>query len=1730
MNRKNVFKWLFVYVLLCVAGITTAVAQSLSIADFSIRYGETKTLTITMDKGNLAAVYGVQTDLTLPAGLQLVDNNVAAVANIIQYPGEPTLNFNPDNGRITIFSLSGKPFGEGVTGIVTFTVKAGADFAGGEVKLANSLFTTSPEGAEVSGTDVTATATLDTSYIVDFNKPIATGSPNFKVASNWKHIVDKYSDYYDEYYMSYSYKTADGFDGTGALYAARQYAGDNWGGKVVNDLLVTPLVSGAITMKVMASSTASSSYPSFVEIYKINADGTQGDLIQKFTAGEGYTDIEGQENWKLISLTLTEEQRIGIRAQYVTMDDFTAENVTIVPEKSLTVTGVMNENKQNGTTGTNPVFEQQPDGTLKVVLKVALENTGDVDFTAGMEGFSLTPASASYSSGSKNYYENATVAITSDLAAGAVDTLDVEFYTDMPTSTWTYWFVRENIGGTTSSQYRYASTAAYEPKFVFRVAEATSTSSLTAAQAYGTVSEETTKQFEIVNLGVAPLTIKSITLPEGFTSANAPTAEFTLEKNASQAIDITLPVTTTGAYSGNLTIVYLDKTGAEQTYTLAFSGNVLAAGTWFADFGTSREQYPEGSVAESGISTDYTYSNGVYDYYIKSTSVNSSYATENNKFITPKLHANAGDQMTFEAKQATYTSQNAYFVKVYKSTDRKTWGEPIAEYYYNDLTSSFESKSISFAEAGDYYVAFAVYGVYVDNIIGLTKVDVAHDLYVKKVNWPDASVKSGTSLSKPSVEFIPLTTEAADAYTVKYMCGETVLAEGTPVELTASANSSKTIAFSWTPTVEQTTVYEGTKVVFAFADNTTFETETFDLTVTNEPKFHFISSLPSSKWYEPTDVSTPIDFGKTNTADVQNFYVYNWGSAPLTVKSIAMPDGFTAAPAEQFTVAAFDENDMSVAAQAVAITFSATEAGEYSGDMVITYVNGAGEDATFTLAVSGTKLDPSKFYANFDGEGDGWPAGSVYQKNISSSNGGTYSAPNYYIYSSSTTDNLFITPKLTAAAGDKLTFDAKLYSSYWSEGKVVVYAAATREEVMNAEEGTTRTQLFSVSGEDETAPMTTDWQTFEVPALAGDNYYAFEISNRPCVDEIYGLAPTAVAHDLKIASSNIPAEGMANNPVTATVDVLNFGLAEEAADSYTVTAYLDGKAVATGEAVAIPMNHKLSDAGTQLSVNFLSPKAGTFPVYIEVKAGDYSITTEPVDVVFAEEVAKSEVAAEADGASFQAPLYLSYYNSESVSLYTSDVLANSYGLANGAKIKSITIKGYKTTDQTTSTLNVWYEWTDDATQAQPANGLYPTDGLTQIVADKEQTWPKAGDASNMVDFITLTFDEPLVYETGKGLRLVMRSNSEQWKQAYFEKSVSSTSKLTYYHYNDNKSTFESNSNSWSYTVLPLLHIGLEASAATFSGTVKDADGNAIENATVTLVSADNDNVQYTGTTDAQGAYSFNVIQTGRTYNATATAEGFEDATEENISFAEGNQTKDFVLTAMVTVVKGDINNDGKITTADAVAIVNIALGEAAPTADQLAVADMNGDGQITTADAVAVVQLALAEEAPAGAPRVDLSAQNRLSVNAGKVMLSNADEFVAFQMDVTLADDAQLQGVNLSNRMTTHEATYARVDANTWRIIVISMQNDAIMNNSGSLMQLNISGNQEISLSNVEFVDATARACAVGLGETTGIVGVDANQSDASYYNVGGVRNDNVRKGMNIVRSADGKVKKVLVK
>ena len=76
------------------------------------------------------------------------------------------------------------------------------------------------------------TQTHEAPYDVDFNTRINTSS-GFSVAPGWQHIVDGN--------MYYSYNSYNGYEG-GWLYTSYNQA------EGVNDLLVTPLVSGDVSM------------------------------------------------------------------------------------------------------------------------------------------------------------------------------------------------------------------------------------------------------------------------------------------------------------------------------------------------------------------------------------------------------------------------------------------------------------------------------------------------------------------------------------------------------------------------------------------------------------------------------------------------------------------------------------------------------------------------------------------------------------------------------------------------------------------------------------------------------------------------------------------------------------------------------------------------------------------------------------------------------------------------------------------------------------------------------------------------------------------------------------------------------------------------------------------------------------------------------------------------------------------------------------------------------------------------------------------------------------------------------------------------------------------------------------------------------------------------------------------------------------------------------------------
>jgi hypothetical protein len=96
--------------------------------------------------------------------------------------------------------------------------------------------------------------------------------------------------------------------------------------------------------------------------------------------------------------------------------------------------------------------------------------------------------------------------------------------------------------------------------------------------------------------------------------------------------------------------------------------------------------------------------------------------------------------------------------------------------------------------------------------------------------------------------------------------------------------------------------------------------------------------------------------------------------------------------------------------------------------------------------------------------------------------------------------------------------------------------------------------------------------------------------------------------------------------------------------------------------------------------------------------------------------------------------------------------------------------------------------------------------------------------------------------------------------------------------------------------------------------------------------------------------------------------------------------------------------------------------------------------------------------------------------------------------------------------------------------MAFSTDKSVILSNEGALCTFNITGNQHVSISNIEFTDAAAHAYALELNDVTRISNVNATIANHEIYSIDGVKSDKTRKGVNVVRSADGKMHKVFVK
>jgi hypothetical protein len=599
------------------------------------------------------------------------------------------------------------------------------------------------------------------------------------VASGWDHVVATNNyDGYGPYYMTYGYAEDEGIGGSGTLKAYRQYAGDYGGGAVANDILVTPKVSGTITLFVKDISTGS--YPSFVEIYAMGDNGsTVGELLHSFDA-DSYVASETYEGWSSISFELSAEQRIGIRAQYASLDNFSATSASIEAIAKLNFKSVTKTADQ----GSSVYFNQQEDGSLLARFLVTLTNTGTVDLVAGVtENYSFNLFARSWSSGSNLFKIDNAFDVPVDLAAGETSepfevgiTIPAEQVALLPSNNWAYWYLEENISNTIAP-YLYAGIKKYESKFIFDkegTSYSSNPSSTSTVMEFGKITENTTLNYEIYNPGTAPLTINSITIPSPFV-ANAPNGEFTVAAGEKKVISFTLPADNTGIFMGNLVIVYTNALSTTPiTYTLGMSGTVLDVSKNLITFddGSGNASYPQGSVRYNVYIT-YEGSGDNKNYYVRN-------ATGNNPlYITPLMSAEAGETFAFDAKATSYSGSK---VEVKISKDRQNW-ETIQTVNV-ESTSNWTTYSVQIPETGDYYIGFVLTSSYIDNIYGLVYAEAPeHDLLIVSSNIPTTGTQNADYTATVNVGNVGPNVENAGEYTATLYVGGEAVATSNEVNL-----------------------------------------------------------------------------------------------------------------------------------------------------------------------------------------------------------------------------------------------------------------------------------------------------------------------------------------------------------------------------------------------------------------------------------------------------------------------------------------------------------------------------------------------------------------------------------------------------------------------------------------------------------------------------------------------------------------------------------------------------------------------------------------------------------------------------------------------------------------------------------------------------------------------------------------------------------------------------------
>lgn len=1312
-------------------------------------------------------------------------------------------------------------------------------------------------------------------YMVDFNSPITTntsphGAENrdFIVSSGWGHLVGMQEIGAGNVptYVPYTYNATGGVDDSGCLQAGAGSVYDSWNEDYVNiwDYLVTPLVKGTVTISMKKANA--NGFIEFCTMQK-NGDKWEVGVLLNATA----IVLPNTENFVTYTLPeLTKYTYIGIRMVHCYVDNFKATTANFKKMSSLKINDI--------SPNTDTTVDADAEGKFDVTFTTTVTNNGDFDIAAGTENYSVSlyKYNAGGSADKADHVHLVTVPITEDLARKATSgeltltaTLNTADYETAMTNGISF-RIYENISGTYKST-KSVKVVPYVPILSLQTKIGNSTKTYVDGEELylGTSLSALSQDMEIVNSGGAPLEITGVTVPEGFTTTLA-------AQNIAPHNRIAFNIATTesaGVKEGDLVI----KSNAGD-FTLKMSAVIAAADKYFVNFET--DDSAVGMIAEKIADGFYSYgwiTNNTNEAGYPGNEKNAFLKTDVSekaqgpfKLITPLLKVADGETLSFEA--ARYYVQQAE-LKVYYSADRSTWnlvrtlstaeGTAPEDMFSDENAPKYGKKFLRYTinniPAGEWYLAFEGGNnkpVFIDNILGYKRVDVAHDVKIN-ATIPESGMVNGKMTITVNALNLLGKSESGSGYVAKVLFGDKVVKEMPGITIPAGGNVNFNIDV--TPHVVGT--FDAV-VKFVFADGNEAKSETKSVTIAEEtfssvleaggpatgksylaPFGTYYKKSESQSIYLPADLKgltpgskiTSITYRGHNTKVGDSEYDTQVWIGETTLNEFATLEPIDKSTLKKVfdgkikpnqTQTSEDNDDLMV--------FTFAEPYVYQGGNIVVGVRTEAESYNMSFGIGYSVCETTKSIRR------GVDNGDLDSKAWTVSSSGAYTT----------------TPKTLPVVYFGVLAEAPVVSG-------VVTDKAGGQKINGA-------QVTATSGDVIYETTTNDEGKYSISILQPVLEYELRVHAEGYAPKKENINVSAgsienknielqEAKGLFIESSEIARNGMVNFKYNAKAKATNYTMNDFAAGSYTAKLYVNNEAVAEAEAVEMKKG-----ASADFKFSFTPHAEGTFPAYIEFVQGENTTATETQNIVIsAESVGGIIQVCDSTAKTTDAPINLYYNNSVSDVYYTPEMLT-AFGVPVGGTITKIMYKMWASSPKKNIdfTLNAWVGTAD----GDPANIKAITaeektaakESLTHAVVDKtyDNFTPDGISATEpaMTEIEIDLSENPIVFDGLHSVRVIMEKSSSSWVGGC-NFAYDSKYKTAYVNRNDNVAP-EGLGTTTSVST-PVAYFTIKV-GANVKGTVTDAvTSEPLAGASVKLKSGD---VLYSATTGNDGKYDIRVNQ------------------------------------------------------------------------------------------------------------------------------------------------------------------------------------------------------------------------------------------------------------------------------